>query len=246
MIGFAESQPLALVYKGPGSCVEIPQNIGCSESAAEMAKRAGFRVEYVGPKETSFEVFKDAKVWIQPGGRARLQVLNMAPELKKNIAQFVSEGGGYVGFCAGAFLAADQFGWEDPEKPENNFESKGLGIVPGYGHYINFFGKKVAEIIPVIWGDSKRDVYWEEGPYFLEQKNYAPGTEIVAYYPFEFKETKARPIMSLNTSYKKGRVAITSVHPEAPQEWREYYKITDNDGLDYNLAVDMIKWSAAK
>jgi hypothetical protein len=39
-------------------------------------------------------------------------------------------------------------------------------------------------------------------------------------------------------------VAITGVHPEAPQYWRDDINGVDPDGLDYVLAADMVRWAA--
>jgi hypothetical protein len=48
----------------------------------------------------------------------------------------------------------------------------------------------------------------------------------------------------VRASYGEGRVSVSGVHPEAPQWWRDYYKLQDSDGLDYDLAVGMIRWAA--
>lgn len=103
----APAAPLALVYRGPGTCWK-----GCAEAAAFVAWRAGYRVRFVGSGETGANVFQGASVWIQPGGRAIDQARAMAPELKAHVREFVEAGGGYVGFCAGAFMASRQFGWK--------------------------------------------------------------------------------------------------------------------------------------
>src|SRR3954469_5099579 len=79
----AVASPLALVYKGWGSCNAEEgdagaSGTGCSEVAAEVATKAGFRVKFVGgdaladnatPDQVK-AVFEDAQVWIQPGGVA--------------------------------------------------------------------------------------------------------------------------------------------------------------------------------
>src|SRR3954463_13790060 len=86
----------ALVYKGPGSCED-----GCSEAAALVAKLAGLHPVFVDPHPASADVFKNAAVWIQPGGKSRTVGATMSAELKSWIQNFVAAGGGYVGFCAG-------------------------------------------------------------------------------------------------------------------------------------------------
>ena len=81
--------PTALVYKGPGSCPE-----DCSKAAAEMARMAGMNPVYVGPDETRAEIFNDAVVWIQPGGKSSEVSKTMNAILKQLIREFVFRGGG--------------------------------------------------------------------------------------------------------------------------------------------------------
>lgn len=217
----ANDSKLALIYQGPGSCEE-----GCSEAAREMATLAGFKTKFIGPGEVSAEVFQGASIWIQPGGKSSLTSKTMAPELKENIRRFVSTGGGYVGFCAGGFFATE---WIADRKVQ------GLGILPGTNAL--YQEKAEAVIFPIQWHGA-RQVYWEGGPYFLppQEKQNAP-YEVMATYPNS-------SIASVRSQFGGGRVYVTGLHPEAPQSWRNFYKISDVDGLDYDLAVQMIQWAA--
>jgi hypothetical protein len=52
-------RPLALIYKGEGSCEE-----DCSESLAAIAQKMGFETKYVGPQERDYAVFEGASVWL--------------------------------------------------------------------------------------------------------------------------------------------------------------------------------------
>lgn len=244
----AQAKPLALIYKGPGSCLQEANSTGCSEAAAAVAKLAGFDYKYIGPNEVPEKgLLKRAKVWIQPGGRAKTQQETMSLELKKAIVEFVANGGGYVGFCAGGFLAYEQFGWDTKNGP---YRATGLGLISGKSSYYNFFDSEITEekpakIIKTKWGNKEKWVYWELGPYFPPQRtDDSQNLEIVANYAGDRPTTA--PIMSLKTNYNRGKVYITAVHPEAPQDWRKYYSIEDRDGEDFELAVEMIQWSAKK
>lgn len=244
----AEAKPLALIYKGPGSCPQESTSTGCSEAAAAVAELAGFEYKYVGPNEVlSKDLLKLAKVWIQPGGRAKTQQETMSLGLKKAIVDFVTDGGGYVGFCAGGFLAYEQFGWETKDGP---YRATGLGLISGKSSYYNFFDteiteEKPAKIIKTKWGTKEKWVYWELGPYFPAPRSKdSKNTEIIANYTNSLPIPA--PIMSLKAKHGRGKVYITAVHPEAPQDWRKYYAISDQDGEDFDLAVEMIQWSAKK
>jgi hypothetical protein len=211
----------ALIYKGEGSCVE-----GCSESAAKMAELAGFQPVFVSPAEFDPKVFADAAVWIQPGGESLIVAAKMKAELKSAIRGFIRSGGGYVGFCAGAYFT-DHLVHGKP--------SLGLAVLPGVAMDYAKAPSKEA-MLELIWNGKKRVIYWEEGPY-LVLKSASGNFKPFAYYP-------TGEVASVQGRYFRGRVSITGVHPEAPQWWRDDIHAQDPDGLDYDLAIEMIRWAA--
>ncbi|MGK5083831.1 BPL-N domain-containing protein [Bdellovibrionota bacterium FG-1] len=213
----------ALVYRGPGACDE-----GCSEAAAKVAQIAGLRPVFVGPSEANSLIFKNAGVWIQPGGTSRAVGKAMSAQLKGWIQDFVRSGGGYVGFCAGGFFATAKIG---------DLEDPGLGLLPGASHPYTTVPDD-AIILPIQWGGGKpRQIYWEGGPFFTLPSETGTGAEVMATYS---EGTAA----SVRAPYGKGRVYVTGLHPEAPQSWRDYFHLLDSDGLDENLAVQMIHWAS--
>jgi glutamine amidotransferase-like uncharacterized protein len=220
----AALKPVALVYRGPGACEE-----GCSEAAAYVAQRAGLYAIYVGPQDDPAQVFADPEVavWVQPGGISREAARAMRPDLKEAIRAFVQRGGGYVGFCAGGFLATSLIGETDVP---------GLGLVPGRSHLYEQVSDD-ATILSLSW-PTPRQTYWEGGPYFYGGQAGAKDSaafEVLATYP-------DGSAASVRNAFGLGRVFVTGAHPEAPQGWRSYYQLTDSDGLDYDLAVAMIQW----
>jgi glutamine amidotransferase-like uncharacterized protein len=193
-----------------------------------MAQKAGLNPVYVGPADTDPKLFTGAVVWIQPGGKSRTVGQNMTEALKQRIRDFVSGGGAYVGFCAGGFYATAKIG---------ELDDPGLGLISGRS--VEFTGVDTdAAILPMIWSGKSRQIYWEGGPAFVPPAQGA-GPEITATYP-------DGTAVSVRAAYGKGRVYVTGAHPEAPQYWRDYYKIVDKDGLDYDLAVEMIRWATGK
>ncbi len=242
-INAAPEKPLALIYKGPGSCETSGRISGCSEMAAEMASLAGYRTQFVGPTDHDRTLFLAAKLWIQPGGRARIQTQTMSSALKKQIVEFVKNGGGYVGFCAGGFLATEKFGWETKEGP---FEATGLGLIRGKSFYYDKFDKELSEtllakMIQVSWAGINRWIYWELGPYFTQESLDGTRSTAVAHYP-RFGDDDA-PILAIRGYFGRGRFFVSATHPEAPNSWREFYGIEDPDGVDFDHAVEMIRWT---
>ena len=224
-------KPIALVYDGIGSCVE-----DCSLAAANSARAAGLQPKYVGPKAlteastpTQIQMlFRGVKVWIQPGGYSKQAYEAMTPTLRKAIVDFVREGGGYVGFCAGAFLTTEQIGTTG---------SPGLGIFPGKTAPYDVPTIRpdlVFSLEKVQWFGTPRTIYFEGGPFLYDLDSRV---EVVATY----QDSK---VAAARTTYGKGRVFISGPHPEAPLWWSSVDDIRDPDGSDQEIAVNMIHWAS--
>ena len=172
------------------------------------------------------QLFKNVKVWIQPGGYAKQAYDAMTPKLRESVYEFIQNGGGYVGFCAGAFLASPLIG---------STGAPGLGIFPG-----NTFPYDAAperddldfSIEKVTWQGKIRYVFFQGGPYLDDLDSSA---EIMATY-------KDGAVAAARAPSGKGRVYISGPHPEAPLWWSEEDHVTDPDGSDQYLAVQMIHW----
>lgn len=237
-----KGKPLALIYKGPGSCSLADDDAGesgygCSEAAADVAKAAGFDYRFVGPKDlpenaTSAQVqafFKGARLWVQPGGIAQRALYSMTYKLRKELVNFISSGGGYVGFCAGAFIATSYIG---------NSGDPGLGIFPGrtMGYsYSSENGNVGYSFEKMKWDGAPRSIFFEGGPYL-----YGYGKKAEATAVFDTGYTSAA-----RASYGVGRVYITGGHPEAPAIWSEEDDLHDPDGNDYEIGARMYRWAAS-
>lgn len=230
-ISSAFSVEIAYVYKGEGSCPD-----GCSEAAAEMAHQAGLKAVYIGPQELTQNsdpekvkhFFDGVKVWIQPGGHSRPAYEAMNPVLRNALTSYIFTGGGYVGFCAGAFITTQQVGTTG---------TPGFSIFPG----------KTAPLMPpparpglyfsleeVQWAGKQRAVYFEGGPYIYD---LPPEVDVVATY-------KSGKVAAARNLFGLGRVFISGPHPEAPLWWSSYARVNDRDGVDYDLAISMIRWAS--
>ncbi len=217
----------ALVYKGPGSCTDGD----CSGAAALMAELEGYEVSFIGPNTVDAKVFEGVDLYLQPGGKSSVLSKEMNEVLKNNIRQFVNGGGAYVGFCAGGFFAMEHIG-----QPRN---FSGLALIKGEAFSYRELGEEVeAAMLPIFWFDQIRELYWEGGPYFPEEF-LGEGVEVFGRYPDN------KPA-SIRSHYGEGLVSVTALHPEAPESWRQYFRLQDQDGIDYELARDMIRWAVKK
>jgi glutamine amidotransferase-like uncharacterized protein len=218
-----ESAPWALVYKGPGACYDG----NCPKAAANLLRQAGYHTLYVHPSDITPELLAKAKVYVQPGGDA-LRVRDALSNKAFNaIKEFVWNGGGYIGFCAGAFLASP---WLD-----DNDTLPGLNMVPAYD-IDHTHGDEKSRVEPIIWHGQLRYVYYQGGAAFevdekhtdIVQATYEDGTAVIVY-----------------NSYGHGRVAVSGAHPEAPAAWFK------DDGLEkkdntLDIALDMVRWASGK
>jgi glutamine amidotransferase-like uncharacterized protein len=208
----AYAAPLALIWGGDGTENDDPT--GTLNSAVYSARQAGFDVQIVtGDLPTS--TFNRASVWIQPGGPNFTQAYDMiAHHLFEQIRTFVAAGGGYVGFCGGAYMAQSQ-------------TYLGLGLLPGQAPRHGEYTHKTE----VNWKGARRFIHFEHGPELVKGN----GIDVVASYAWNGAPAAIRG------KYGKGRVFITGAHPEALPDWEP---VEDPDGPDIDLAVSMIDWAA--
>ena len=165
---------------------------------------------------------------IIPGGSGGTITSNLTTDTRLRVRQAVREYGlGFVGFCAGAWVAVG------PEAETTKVASYGLAIAKGavLSLFMPGGSTPTAAMVPVtIAGSSSvRSLVWWGGP---STPSWTNG--VVARY----QET-GEPAIS-ETFAGKGLVVISGPHPEAPQGWRSTAGY-DVDGLDYDLAVDMIR-----
>jgi glutamine amidotransferase-like uncharacterized protein len=215
----------ALVYNGYGACEE-----GCAKAAKLMALRAGLRPVFVdensitddsSEKQTS-DLFNDVAVWVQPGGYSSDVLTAISTKLRRAIENFVKvQGGGYIGFCAGAFTSTFFSG-----------DTAILGFNLMSGLSLPYEDEDSMAIIPIHWKHKVRYVYFEGGPYLT---SIDADTEVVATYA-------NGKIAAARKEVGKGRVFVTGFHPEAPQWWRDFNHFKDPDGLDYDLVDEMFEW----
>lgn len=190
---------LALVYRGPASTE------GCPEAVANLleSSRWDFDVRYVGPDEElklKRKTLEQAVLYAQPGGGT---LEDAYPHLKKRrdaIRDFVSDGGAYLGFCLGGYLAG---------------ATPGFGLLPGdTDQYIITRAATVSHdenaLVRVYGSGRAHTLFFQDGPYFwLEDDARAT---VLARYPND-------TIAAVVTEFGAGRVGVVGPHPEATEDW---------------------------
>ena len=208
-----EAKPVRVaVFAGGGAA----KTKGPAAKAVEATP--GFEVELVTGADIRAGKLKDFRVLIQPGGSGSKQGKDLGEEGRAKVKQFVKDGGGYIGICAGAYLASRSYDWSlhilDAEVLDRAHWARGTGPVELK------FGAKGKTFF-----DTRADkltVYYGQGPLLAPGKDDAiPDYEELATYETEiFSKGGAKPGVMKGTTaaargtYGSGRVFCWSPHPE--------------------------------
>lgn len=170
-----------------------------------------------------------AIVW--PGGLGGTQSASLTIQTKDNLRAAVREAGvGYIGFCAGAFVAVS------PTPAEGKAPSYGLSIVDGAelpyyyleAEYERSGATDITMTLESFADGTQRDLVWYGGPVVTAGEN-----SVIAKYPNG--DAAISQMWSGN-----GWVILSAVHPTAPQSVRDTYGLNDSDGMDLDLAWKLI------
>lgn len=200
------------IYRGPGIGGRGPDRV--TELANAMPATHAWPV---GAEEVQRGVLAGFDVVVLPGGTGSGQAKGLGPEGADQVRRFVRAGGGYLGICAGAYLATAEYSW-------------GLRLLAAHtvdsAHWRRGTGLVRAEL-----SDAGRALFAGTAPSFSIR--YANGPllapfsveQLAAYTPLawfrsELAENGAPSgVMSGMTAaasglYGRGRVLVWSPHPE--------------------------------
>lgn len=200
-----------------------------------LTAEAGFEPTVVTPQQIRDGVLADYDVLIVPGGSGSSQAKHLKESGREAIKSFVSDGGGYVGICAGAYLASSQYTWSlglvNARVWDRVHWARGTGVV---GLKISPAGARVLETSPGLL-----NVYYGQGPMLVPDDDPdLPGYEVLATYAGEVAKKGApkNAMVGLHaivrSVYGKGRVICFSPHPEKP------------DGPN-SLMAEGVRWAGA-
>jgi glutamine amidotransferase-like uncharacterized protein len=200
------------IFSGEGVSKNDPAQI-----KACLPKAEGFDVKLITAKEVRDGVLKNFDVVIHPGGSGSGQAKALGDEGRNHVRKFVRDGGGFVGVCAGAYLASAEYPWAlkllDARVLDDEHWARGVGEVrlhlPKTGKLAFGSNEAVATI------------YYENGPLLgPADREDIPDFESLATFETEIRENDApKGIMKGTTAiargkFGKGRVVCFSPHPE--------------------------------
>lgn len=221
----AEDGPLALIYRGPS--VTYP---GSPETCERLLRRSplGFRTAFVGPDEESdlsASVLSGAALYVQPGGGTVDEAWPVLERHAGAVGEFVRGGGGYLGFCLGAYLAGTR---------------SGFGLFDGTVRpYASSDGADVddgAETVTVSWRGTPRRMYFQDGAAF----DLPPGS--TAEVPGRYSNGLAAALVQ---DVGTGRIGLVGTHPEADETWFSGGGYADNSDVALDLVSSVHRATAA-
>ncbi|NQU21968.1 MAG: succinylglutamate desuccinylase/aspartoacylase family protein [Candidatus Nealsonbacteria bacterium] len=186
-----------------------------------------FVLHHVGPPEIRAGVLDQFDVVIFPGGSGSKEAAALGEAGCKAVREFVHAGGGYVGICAGAFLATAKYDWSLALLSAKTFTGK--RHIPGVGEQSMWFRgsgtvkMELTEAGKAILGDVQGpiEIRYANGPIVSPfAVDGLPPYVPLAIFRTEISKYKPQQGTMINTPaiiaapFGKGRAMAVSPHPE--------------------------------
>lgn len=199
-----------------------------------MLETYGYTYVSVTPDEVNqADLTSIARVILFGGGWAGGYSTYLNARGYEHLRQFVRQGGGYLGICAGAYLACDAIFWKpDPitwgewiDYPLNLFPGAGVGVAPGIQAWTEPTGCKTpisqGAAMTTIRIDQKffttlsepLSILYYGGPVLIPDATRQNSVQIVGKYVVHASPADGLPAMVMAT-YGKGRLFLSGPHPE--------------------------------
>ncbi len=209
--------------------------VGVARIMEQLANTADIKVTQVTGKEIAACVLKDFDVVIFSGGSGSREAAALGDAGREEVRRFVREGGGYVGICAGAYLACTGFSW-------------GVGVLNaktvspkwkrGRGDVEIEFTPVARETTGLSAG--RQTIHYANGPIITadNREGIAP-FEPLAFFRTELAENDSPEGAMVNSPaivrgvFGKGRVISSSPHPE------------QTDGME-RFIENAVRWVAGR
>lgn len=181
----------------------------------ELGKFEDMYVTKVSGEQIRNGILDKFDIVVFTGGSASAQAKTLGDQGRANVKNFVEKGGGYMGICAGAYLACNGFDWAVGVLDARTVSSKwqrGEGTVQ-------------IELTPEgqkLLGQTGKtfELKYENGPIITHNKGALPAFKTLAVYRTEKAENGSPVGVMVNSpaivtsTCGKGRVVVISPHPE--------------------------------
>ena len=219
----------AALFDGPGVSDSV------SRFEEDLRAAGGIEVRRVSVEQIQAGSLDDLDVVIFSGGSGGGQGRGLGEAGRERVKKFVAGGGGYVGICAGAYLATSDYDWSlhllDARVLDRRHWARGFG---------NVELSLPADAAKVLGVKQRMTVYYHQGPLLAP----AGRSDIPDYQEWAKFETEVKKegvpggVMQGTTAiaageFGKGRVLAISPHPERTTE------------LDH-VAAAAVRWVAGE
>jgi len=225
------------LYDGPGA------DSSCVNAAESMCSWSGLEVTRLYPDDLNHGDLDPYDLILFPGGWAYSYWMSLAPHGTGNIRDYVAEGGSYLGFCAGAFFAADTVCWEGSviDYPLDLFPGRAEGPIDEIIPYPGFdmCGVNPGDPPPgsSITMESATVMYYG-GPCFFPR----PFSDVSVNWYYD-----AVPEPAMVAFYHgDGKVLLSGPHPEFEEDSERdmvYWDgPLDDQGSDWDVCRNLLGW----
>ena len=193
--------------------VAVFDDAGVGKSAKDLLSKldAGrFDVRRIAAAEIRDGGLAEFDVLVHPGGSGSRQGKALGDDGRRAVRSFVKRGGGYLGVCAGSYLATNDYAWSlhliDAKVLDRRHWARGTGAVQVQ------FSSRGASFFDV---SKELDLYYGQGPLLARREwddTEVPDYESLAIYKGEIAKNGApRGVMAgtsaiVRTNYGSGRV----------------------------------------
>ncbi|MEW4486920.1 BPL-N domain-containing protein [Thalassoglobus sp. JC818] len=214
------------------------------KNVSKALSRPEFEVVRFGPKDLSAATLSQFDVLIFPGGSGSRQGRAIGPDGREVIRDYVNQGGGVVGICAGAYLCSAHYDWSLHVINTSVF-NKTIDI-PGVGKKSMWFRGGPLDVEMELTADGeevfspsgKLTVRYQNGPIVgLGPDAHLPEWTPLAWFRSEVAKYEPQEGTMIDSPaivvapFGSGRVVSISPHPEA------------TPGLE-TIIAEAVKWAS--
>lgn len=201
--------------------VALYSDKGISSSSEQLLKGLNsytdLKVTLLNAQDIAEGKLSDFNLLIQPGGSGGAQGKTLGEKGREKVREFVKNGGGYLGICAGAYLATCDYEWS-----LNILDAKVLDRkhwARGFGNVEIKLSSEARKILGVE--TEKETIYYHQGPLLApaanpdieDYKNLATFETEIAKNGAPAGIMKGTTAIACGT-FGKGKVFCFSPHPE--------------------------------
>lgn len=209
------------LFDGPGTAAS-------RENIARIIDQQtdGF-VAYLGPEDIRPEILNQFDVIIFPGGSGSQQAKALGETRRQYIRDYIGDGGGYVGICAGAYLCSAHYDWSLHVINTRVYNT--MVDVPGVGRKSMWYrgGPTDVKVEFNSEGESllkikgTHSVRYQNGPIVSQAENHHLGYNVLASFRSENYQYAVQKGTMVDTpaivyaTYGSGKVFSISPHFES-------------------------------